>query len=46
MEFSIADVTALPEELARPGERAEFFGGRRGTIGYHRTRAPLAACRT
>jgi hypothetical protein len=26
MGLSIADITALPEEPARPGERAEFFG--------------------
>ena len=43
MDLSIADVTDLPEEAARPGDRAEFFGAqvdldefaeRSGTIGY------------
>ena len=43
MDSSIADVTGLPEEAARPGDRAEFFGAqadlddfaaRSGTIGY------------
>jgi alanine racemase len=43
MDLSVADVTDLPEEAVRPGERAEFFGARgdlddfaarSGTIGY------------
>ncbi len=43
MDLSVADVTELPEEAARPGDRAEFFGAtgdlddfatRSGTIGY------------
>ena len=44
MDLVIADVTDLPEDAARPGERAEFFGAvadlddfaaRSGTIGYN-----------
>jgi alanine racemase len=44
MDLSVADVTDLPEEVARPGDRAEFFGAlgdlddfaaRSGTIGYN-----------
>jgi Alanine racemase, C-terminal domain len=44
MDLCIADVTDLPEEAARPGNRAEFFGAaaelddfatRSGTIGYN-----------
>jgi alanine racemase len=44
MDLTIADVTDLPEDAARPGDRAEFFGSsvdlddfaaRSGTIGYH-----------
>jgi alanine racemase len=44
MDLSIADVTDLPEDQARPGTRAQFLGGdmpldefaaRSGTIGYH-----------
>src|SRR5271170_3954653 len=43
MDLSIVDVTDLPEDAARPGERVEFFGSsvdlddfatRSGTIGY------------
>ncbi len=43
MDLCVADVTDLPEEAARPGDRAEFFGAavelddfatRSGTIGY------------
>jgi alanine racemase len=43
MDLSVADVTDLPEEAVRPGDRAEFFGAsadlddfaaRSGTIGY------------
>jgi alanine racemase len=44
MDLCIADVTDLPEDAARPGVRAQFFGpdialddfaARSGTIGYH-----------
>ena len=44
MDLCIADVTDLPENAARPGDLAEFFGSsvgldefaaRSGTIGYH-----------
>ena len=44
MDLCVADVTDLPKEVARPGDRAEFFGGlgdlddfaaRSGTIGYN-----------
>jgi len=44
MDLCIADVTDLPEDAARPGTPAEFFGrsvdlddfaARSGTIGYH-----------
>jgi alanine racemase len=44
MDLCIADVTDLPEDDARPGVRAQFFGAdialddfaaRSGTIGYH-----------
>ena len=44
MDLTIADVTDLPEDAARPGDRVEFFGSsadlddfaaRSGTIGYH-----------
>ncbi len=44
MDLTIADVTDLPEDAARPGDLAEFFGSsvdldefaaRSGTIGYH-----------
>src|ERR1700691_5446002 len=43
MDLTIVDVTDLPEDAARPGERVEFFGSsvdlddfatRSGTIGY------------
>ena len=43
MDLCVADVTDLPEEAARPGRRAEFFGAaadlddfatKSGTIGY------------
>lgn len=43
MDLTVADVTDLPEEAVRPGDRAEFFGegvtlddfaARSGTIGY------------
>ena len=43
MDLCVADVTDLPEDAARPGDRAEFFGAladlddfaaRSGTIGY------------
>ena len=43
MDLCVADVTELPEEAVRPGERAEFFGAvaglddfatQSGTIGY------------
>ncbi len=43
MDLCVADVTDLPEEAGRPGERAEFFGAaadlddfatKSGTIGY------------
>ena len=43
MDLCVADVTDLPEESVRPGDRAEFFGAaadlddfatRSGTIGY------------
>ena len=44
MDLCIADVTDVPEDAARPGDRVEFFGpsvdlddfaARSGTIGYH-----------
>ena len=44
MDLTIVDVTDLPEDAARPGDRVEFFGSsvdlddfaaRSGTIGYH-----------
>jgi len=44
MDLCIADATDLPEDAARPGVRAQFFGpdvalddfaARSGTIGYH-----------
>ncbi|HEX9167343.1 MAG TPA: alanine racemase C-terminal domain-containing protein, partial [Roseiarcus sp.] len=44
MDLAITDVTDLPEDAARPGDRAEFvgstvalddFAARSGTIGYH-----------
>jgi alanine racemase len=44
MDLAIADVTDLPEDAVRPGDRVEFFGpsvdlddfaARSGTIGYH-----------
>ena len=44
MDLTIVDVTDLPEDAVRPGDRAEFFGStvdlddfaaRSGTIGYH-----------
>jgi alanine racemase len=44
MDLTIADVTDLPEDAARPGDPVEFFGpsvdlddfaARSGTIGYH-----------
>ncbi len=44
MDLSIVDVTDLPEDAARAGDRVEFFGSsvdlgdfaaRSGTIGYH-----------
>ena len=44
MDLCIADVTDIPEDAARPGDLAEFFGpsvalddfaARSGTIGYH-----------
>ena len=44
MDLAIADVTDLPEDEVRPGDRVEFFGSRvdlddfaarSGTIGYH-----------
>ena len=44
MDLTIADVTDLPEDAARPGDRVELFGpsvelddfaARSGTIGYH-----------
>jgi alanine racemase len=44
MDLAIVDVTDLPEEAVRPGDRVEFFGptiglddfaARSGTIGYH-----------
>jgi alanine racemase len=44
MDLTIADVTELPEDAARPGDLVEFFGpsvdlddfaARSGTIGYH-----------
>ena len=44
MDLSIVDVTDLPEDAVRAGDRAEFFGSsvdlddfanRSGTIGYH-----------
>ena len=44
MDLTIADVTELPEDAARPGDQVEFFGlsvdldefaARSGTIGYH-----------
>jgi len=44
MDLSIVDVTDVPENMARPGDRVEFFGSnvdlddfaaRCGTIGYH-----------
>jgi alanine racemase len=44
MDLCIADATDVPEDAARPGDRAEFFGSsvelddfatRSGTIGYH-----------
>jgi alanine racemase len=44
MDLSIVDITDLPEEAVRAGDRAEFFGAsvslddfaaRSGTIGYH-----------
>ena len=43
MDLTIVDVTDLPEDAARPGDRVEFFGSsvdlddfaaRSGTIGY------------
>jgi alanine racemase len=44
MDLTIVDVTDVPEDMVRPGDRAEFFGSsvdlddfaaRSGTIGYH-----------
>ena len=44
MDLTIVDVTDLPEDAVRAGDRAEFFGStvdlddfaaRSGTIGYH-----------
>ena len=44
MDLAIVDVTDLPEDVARPGDPVELFGGsidlddfahRSGTIGYH-----------
>ncbi len=44
MDLTIADVTDLPEDAVRPGDRVEVFGptiglddfaARSGTIGYH-----------
>jgi alanine racemase len=44
MDLTIVDVTDLPQDAARPGDRVEFFGpsadlddfaARSGTIGYH-----------
>ena len=44
MDLAVADITDLPEDKARPGDRVELFGGtidldefaaRCGTIGYH-----------
>ena len=44
MDLTIVDVTGLPEDAVRAGDRAELFGStvdlddfaaRSGTIGYH-----------
>jgi alanine racemase len=44
MDLTIVDITDVPEDAARPGDRVEFFGSsvdlddfaaRSGTIGYH-----------
>ena len=44
MDLAIVDLTDVPEDAARPGDRVEFFGSsitlddfaaRSGTIGYH-----------
>ena len=52
MDLTIVDVTDLPEDAARPGDRVELFGSsidlddfaaRSGTIGYHVLTSPRAA---